>query len=121
MIIYILLNNWKYKYCYIHQQLPQPLPLPPNKKNPLKFSFWQRQMTAILTNVFFGQFCPSIALQEEDGFVFEIKGWDQWRYDLSLFVVDKQLPHILIVYKLIKGKSALKDKWRQQMIHLLIN
>lgn len=69
--------------------------------------------SAILTNVFFGQLCPSIALQEEDGFVFEIKGWDQWRYDLSLFVVDKQLPNILIVYKLIKGKSALKEKWRQ--------
>lgn len=92
---------------------PSPSPSPQTKKT-LKILFpTKADDSAILTNVFFGQFCPSIALQEEDGFVFEIKGWDQWRYDLSLFVVDKQLPHILIVYKLIKGKSAEKDKWRK--------
>lgn len=52
--------------------------IPPPQKKPLKILFLTKaDDSAILTNVFFGQFCPSIALQEEDGFVFEIKGWDQ--------------------------------------------
>lgn len=53
-------------------------PPPNNKKKTLKILFpTKADDSAILTNVFFGQLCPSIALQEEDGFVFEIKGWDQ--------------------------------------------
>lgn len=59
---------------YSSTTAPPPLP----QKNPLKILFLTKaDDSAILTNVFFGQFCPSIALQEEDGFVFEIKGWDQ--------------------------------------------
>ena len=80
----------------------------------------------IHTNVFFGKFCSGIALQEEYGFILEVKGWDQWSNDLFLFVVHKQLPNILIVYEFIKGKSAMITWgnliWQsKKLIHNLIN